>query len=112
MMTLRREEKKVLREIMWMLVGAGSIVTGIVLIYLLAAGNSFLNVLSFCVVLLIASIPIAMRVVCVTTLAIGCGELSPVERAARERMRLAGLVASRMEGRRLRAGSACRQHGG
>ena len=68
--------EKVLREIMWMLVGAGCIVTGIVLIYLLAAGNSFLDVLSFCVVLLIASIPIAMRVVCVTTLAIGCGELA------------------------------------
>jgi H+-transporting ATPase len=68
--------EKVLREIMWMLVGAGSIVTGIVLIYLLAEGNSFLDVLSFCVVLLIASIPIAMRVVCVTTLAIGCGELA------------------------------------
>ena len=68
--------EKVLREIMWVLVGAGSIVTFIVLIYLLAAGNSFLDVLSFCVVLLIASIPIAMRVVCVTTLAIGCGELA------------------------------------
>ncbi len=68
--------EKVLREIMWMLVGAGSIVTGIVLVYLLAEGNSFLDVLSFCVVLLIASIPIAMRVVCVTTLAIGCGELA------------------------------------
>jgi H+-transporting ATPase len=68
--------EKVLREIMWMLVGAGSIVTLIVLVYLLAAGNSFLSVLSFCVVLLIASIPIAMRVVCVTTLAIGCGELA------------------------------------
>lgn len=52
--------EKVLREIMWMLVGAGTVVTTIVLIYLLAAGNSFLDVLSFCVVLLIASIPIAM----------------------------------------------------
>lgn len=52
------------------------------LVYLLAAGNSFLDVLSFCVVLLIASIPIAMRVVCVTTLAIGC-ERGPSPQASR-----------------------------
>jgi H+-transporting ATPase len=39
-------------------------------------GSDVLTSLSFCVVLLISSIPIAMRVVCTTTMALGCRVLA------------------------------------
>jgi H+-transporting ATPase len=35
-----------------------------------------LRVTAFCVVLLVASIPIAMRVVCTTTMALGCRSIA------------------------------------
>ncbi len=72
--------EKVLREIMIILVAAGSIICFIVFCYLLNIGVDFWEVLAFNVVLLVASIPIALRVVCTTTLALGCHELA-AERA-------------------------------
>ena len=62
--------EKVLREIMIILVAAGSIICFIVFCYLLNIGVDFWEVLAFNVVLLVASIPIALRVVCTTTLAL------------------------------------------
>ena len=68
--------EKVLREIMIILVAAGSIICFIVFCYLLNIGVDFWEVLAFNVVLLVASIPIALRVVCSATLALGCHELA------------------------------------
>merc|ERR1719353_1154946 len=67
---------KVLQELLIVLVTVGVGVMLTVFIYLLAIGEAFQEVLSFCVVLLIASIPIALKVVCTTTLALGAGELA------------------------------------
>ena len=39
-------------------------------------GESFLDALSFTVVLLVASIPIAIEIVCTTTLALGSRQMS------------------------------------
>ena len=61
---------------MIILVAAGSIICFIVFCYLLNIGVDFWEVLAFNVVLLVASIPIALRVVCTTTLALGCHELA------------------------------------
>eukprot|EP00656_Telonema_subtile_P050528 TRINITY_DN6566_c0_g1_i4.p1 TRINITY_DN6566_c0_g1~~TRINITY_DN6566_c0_g1_i4.p1 ORF type:complete len:779 (-),score=212.73 TRINITY_DN6566_c0_g1_i4:976-3312(-) len=71
----------VLNELMLVLVGIGSVVVTVVLIFLLAGppkaavGDTF----GFCVVLLIASIPIALKVVCTATLAMGATELAKEE---------------------------------
>jgi len=68
----------ILQILLWVLVVLGVVVNLIIVIYLesLDPPPRFLSVLSFAVVLLIASIPIALRVVCVTTLALGCRVLS------------------------------------
>jgi len=68
--------EKVLREITYILVAVGFFICTIVFIYLLSIGVDFWEVLAFNVVLLVASIPIALRVVCTTTLALGCHELA------------------------------------
>jgi len=68
--------EKVLREIMYLLVAAGVTICAIVFFYLITIGVDFWEVLAFNVVLLVASIPIALRVVCTTTLALGCHELA------------------------------------
>ena len=68
--------EKVLREITYILVAVGFFVCTLVFIYLLSIGVDFWEVLAFNVVLLVASIPIALRVVCTTTLALGCHELA------------------------------------
>merc|ERR1712159_231373 len=68
--------EKVLREITYILVAVGFFVCTLVFIYLLSIGVDFWKVLAFNVVLLVASIPIALRVVCTTTLALGCHELA------------------------------------
>jgi len=68
--------EKVLREIMILLVAAGVLICAIVFFYLITIGVDFWEVLAFNVVLLVASIPIALRVVCTTTLALGCHELA------------------------------------
>ena len=48
----------------------------IMLIVVLSKGNDLLETLSICVVLLVASIPIAMQVVCGTTMAVGAHALA------------------------------------
>ena len=62
--------EELLQYLLWILVCLGVVVNIIIVLYLelLSTPPQFLNVLSFAVVLLIASIPIALRVVCVTTL--------------------------------------------
>merc|ERR1711970_1130820 len=52
------------------------VLTGIVLGYLLLNGEDVLQAIAFAVVLLIASIPIAMQVVCTSTMALGCRMLA------------------------------------
>ena len=68
--------EKVLREIMYILVALGVFIYALVFIYLNMIGVDFWQTLAFNVVLLVASIPIALRVVCTTTLALGCHELA------------------------------------
>jgi magnesium-transporting ATPase (P-type) len=70
--------EELLQLLLWVLVVLGLVVNLIIIIFLETKSDKpkFLDVLSFAVVLLIASIPIALRVVCVTTLALGCRELS------------------------------------
>jgi len=70
--------EELLQQLLWVLVVLGIAVNVVIVTYLemLDPAPEFLDVLSFAVVLLIASIPIALRVVCVTTLALGCRELS------------------------------------
>ena len=68
--------EKVLNEIMILLVFTGVVICSIVFMYLYTVGVDFWEVLAFNVVLLVASIPIALRVVCTATLALGCHELA------------------------------------
>ena len=57
-----------IQQLLWIFAVVGVIVNIIIIVYveLLSAPPAFLDVLSFAVVLLIASIPIALRVVCIT----------------------------------------------
>mmetsp|Transcript_36304 Transcript_36304/g.43876 ORF Transcript_36304/g.43876 Transcript_36304/m.43876 type:complete len:903 (+) Transcript_36304:236-2944(+) len=64
--------EKVFQQINIVLTGMGSVIVILTFGMLSANGADILNNLSFCVVLLISSIPIAMRVVCTTTMALGC----------------------------------------
>lgn len=50
--------------------------SGTVFIYLLVSGTELKESISFTVVLIVASIPIAIEIVCTTTLALGSKELS------------------------------------
>jgi len=70
--------EQILQNLLIVLVVIGIIVNITIFMYLefLKPPPKFLNVLAFAVVLLIASIPIALRVVCVTTLALGCRALT------------------------------------
>jgi len=68
--------QKVLLKIMIVLVILSFVLSGIVFGYLLAEGEAFKSALSFTVVLIVASIPIAIEIVCTTTLALGSKELS------------------------------------
>jgi len=68
--------QKVLLRIMVVLVIVSFLLSGIVFGYLLAEGEDFKSALSFTVVLIVASIPIAIEIVCTTTLALGSKELS------------------------------------
>lgn len=87
----------VLQQLLVALVCVGLVVVIVVFIYLMAGPpkESLGDTLGFCVVLLIASIPIAMKVVCTTTLAMGAGELAK-EQAIVQRLssieELAGLT--------------------
>jgi H+-transporting ATPase len=66
----------ILLRIMFVLVGTSLLLCGITLAYLLASGESVISALSFTVVLLVASIPIAIEIVCVATLALGSRQLA------------------------------------
>ena len=61
---------------MFVLVAISFILCGIVFGYLLSLDESIKETISFTVVLLVASIPIAIEIVCTTTLALGSKELS------------------------------------
>eukprot|EP00239_Pterosperma_sp_CCMP1384_P003511 CAMPEP_0197850936 /NCGR_PEP_ID=MMETSP1438-20131217/16822_1 /TAXON_ID=1461541 /ORGANISM="Pterosperma sp., Strain CCMP1384" /LENGTH=913 /DNA_ID=CAMNT_0043464361 /DNA_START=162 /DNA_END=2903 /DNA_ORIENTATION=- len=58
------------------LLAVSMVLVGICLVFLLSNGEGFLAALAFCVVLLVASIPIAMQVVCTTTMALGSRKLA------------------------------------
>lgn len=68
--------QKILLTIMFVLVVTSFILCGTAFGYLLGMGEPFKEALSFTVVLLVASIPIAIEIVCTTTLALGSRELS------------------------------------
>lgn len=68
--------QKVLLNIVIVLVVISFLLSGIVFVYLLASGQDVEDTISFTVVLIIASIPVAIEIVCTTTLALGSKELS------------------------------------
>ncbi|TFJ85011.1 hypothetical protein NSK_003435 [Nannochloropsis salina CCMP1776] len=68
--------QKLLIRIMIILVVLSMALCGIAFGYLLGRGETVRDALSFTVVLLVASIPIAIEIVCTTTLALGSRELS------------------------------------
>ena len=68
--------QKVLFKITGVLLGLSLILTGIILAYLISQDVNPLEALGICVVLLVASIPIAMQVVCTSTMAIGSRKLA------------------------------------
>lgn len=68
--------QKVLLKIVIVLVILSFTFSGIVFAYLLGSGAGVTESISFTVVLIIASIPVAIEIVCTTTLALGSKELS------------------------------------
>ena len=68
--------QKLLIRIMIVLVIISFLLSGIVLIYLLVKGEDFSSAISFTVVLIVASIPLAIEIVTTTTLALGSREMS------------------------------------
>lgn len=68
--------QKVLLNIVIVLVIMSFTLSGIVFAYLLADGQDVQDTISFTVVLIVASIPVAIEIVCTTTLALGSKELS------------------------------------
>eukprot|EP00946_MAST-07B_sp_MAST-7B-sp1_P001572 g1572.t1 len=68
--------QKVLYKITGVLMGLSLILTGIILASLIISNVNTLEALGICVVLLVASIPIAMQVVCTSTMAIGSRKLA------------------------------------
>lgn len=68
--------QKILIRITMFLMAISFVLVGFCLGYLLYNGEDFLEALAFCVVLLVASIPIAMQVVCTSTMALGSRKLA------------------------------------
>jgi H+-transporting ATPase len=68
--------QKMLLKIMGVLVTLSFLLSGIVFAFLLSKGADLRDSISFTVVLIVASIPIAIEIVCTTTLALGSKELS------------------------------------
>jgi H+-transporting ATPase len=68
--------EKLLMRIMMVLVVLSMTLCGIAFGYLISSGEKVRDALSFTVVLLVASIPIAIEIVCTTTLALGSRELA------------------------------------
>jgi H+-transporting ATPase len=68
--------QKLLLQIVVVLVVISLTLSFVVFGYLLGAGNDVRHTVSFTVVLIVASIPVAIEIVCTTTLALGSKELS------------------------------------
>lgn len=68
--------QKVLTRIAFWLVTVSAILVAVVLVILLVKGNEFLESIAVCAILMVISLPIAMQVVCATTLAVGASSLS------------------------------------
>ena len=68
--------QKVLFKVAMFLLCISTLLVLIILFVVLAKGNDFLETLSICVVLEVASIPIAMQVVCTCTMAVGAHALA------------------------------------
>ncbi|GAB9471815.1 Plasma-membrane proton-efflux p-type atpase [Globisporangium polare] len=68
--------QKILIRITMFLMAISFVLVGFCLGYLLYNGEEFLEAIAFCVVLLVASIPIAMQVVCTSTMALGSRKLA------------------------------------
>jgi len=68
--------QKILLRITFFLLCISVLLVSICMIYMMAKGESFLDALAFGVVLLVASIPIAMQVVCTATMALGSSKLA------------------------------------
>lgn len=71
----------VLQQLLYNLVTSGIAICTIIFLYIqhTKGDSNIFDVLSFVVVLLVASIPVALRVVCTCTLAVGCKELAAEE---------------------------------
>ena len=74
--TQRGNLQKILLKVAFSLLIISSILAIIILIVVSLKGINFLESLSFCVVLMVASIPIAMAIVCATTMAVGAHALA------------------------------------
>jgi H+-transporting ATPase len=68
--------QKVLWNVTLFLMIISFVLVIIIMIVVLTKGNDFLETLGICVVILVASIPIAMQVVCATTMAVGAHRLA------------------------------------
>ncbi|KAF1785053.1 P-type ATPase, cytoplasmic domain N [Phytophthora cactorum] len=68
--------QKILVRITMFLMAISFVLVGFCLGYLIYNGEDFLEAIAFCVVLLVASIPIAMQVVCTSTMALGSRKLA------------------------------------
>jgi H+-transporting ATPase len=67
--------QKILMTIMYALVGVSLTLSIIYFVYLLVSGSGVKEAISYTVVVLVASIPLAIEIVTTTTLAIGSKEL-------------------------------------
>jgi H+-transporting ATPase len=74
--TQRGNLQKILLKVAFSLLIISTILAVIILIVVSVRGSNFLESLSICVVLMVASIPIAMQVVCATTMAVGAHALA------------------------------------
>ena len=68
--------QKILFKVAMFLLCVSTVLVLIILFVVLSKGNDFLETLSICVVLEVASIPIAMQVVCTCTMAVGAHALA------------------------------------
>jgi H+-transporting ATPase len=72
----RTHLQKMLMTIMYVLVGLSTVLCTLTLLYLLSRGEDLKESLTFTIVLLVASIPLAIEIVTTTTLAIGSKTLA------------------------------------
>ncbi|OMJ86538.1 hypothetical protein SteCoe_11957 [Stentor coeruleus] len=68
--------QKVLTQIAFLLMSIAGILVMVIFVILLVKGNEFLECIAICAVLMVISLPIAMQVVCATTLAVGAKSLN------------------------------------